>query len=50
MAGKAVAVKGCTLSVVPPGTGKVTITSDPSSDILVDGKGVFFKEIKYFTK
>lgn len=47
MAGKAVAVDGCTLTVVPPGTGKVTITSDPSDEILAGGNGVFFKEIKF---
>lgn len=47
MAGKAVAVDGCTLEVVSPGTGKVTITSDPSDEILAGGNGVFFKEIKF---
>lgn len=47
MAGKAVAVDGCTLEVVAPGTGDITITSDPSDEILADGNGVFFKEIKF---
>lgn len=47
MAEKAVAVEGCQLTVVLPGTGTVTITSDPSDEIFVNGKGVYFKEIKF---
>lgn len=43
----AVAVKGCKLEVVPPGTGTVTITSEPSDQIFVDDNGIFFKEIQF---
>lgn len=44
--GKNIAVKGCTL-VIQGGSGPPpTITNQPSSDITVGGKGVFFKEIK----
>ena len=43
----ALAVKGCKLEVMPPGTGQVTITSDPSDEILVGDNGIFFKEIQF---
>lgn len=43
----AVVVKGCKLEVVPPGTGTVTITSEPSDQIFVDNNGIFFKEIQF---
>ena len=45
--GKAIAVNGCRLEVVSPGTGDVEITSEPSDEIKVDGNGVFFKEIQF---
>ena len=43
----AIAVKGCKLEVVPPGTGTVTITSEPSDQIFVGDNGIFFKEIQF---
>ena len=43
----AIVVKGCKLEVVSPGTGKVTVTSEPSDQIFVDDNGVFFKEIQF---
>lgn len=46
----AIAVKGCKLEVVPPGTGTVTITSDPSDQIFVGDNGIFFKEIQFKVK
>ena len=44
--GKALAVDGCTL-IIQGGTGPTpSITNQPSTKVLADGKGVFFKEIK----
>ena len=45
--GKAISVDGCQLAVVSPGTGDVEITSQPSDEIKINDKGVFFKEIKF---
>lgn len=46
--GKEVAVNGCHLVISSGGSGpEPTITSQPSSDVLVSGKGVFFGEIKF---
>lgn len=42
-----IAVLGCELEVVSPGTGTVTVTSQPSSDIFINNKGVFFREIQF---
>lgn len=45
---KAVTVDGCTLEVVAPGTGDITIDPDqPSADVFINGNGVYFKEIKF---
>lgn len=41
------AVDGCVLVPVAPATGVITVVSTASSDITVNGKGVFFKEIKF---
>ena len=49
--GKAVAVDGCRLEVVAPGTGDVTVeTGQVSEDDLAGGKGIHFKEIKFKVK
>ena len=43
-----IAVLGCTLQAVAPGTG--TITIDPnqeSQEVFINNKGVYFKEIKF---
>jgi hypothetical protein len=46
--GKEVAVKGCHLTISSGGSGpEPTIKSQPSDDVLVSGKGVFFGEIKF---
>ena len=46
--GKEVAVDGCHLVISSGGSGpEPTITSQPSDQIFVSGKGVFFKEIKF---
>ena len=46
--GKAIAVQGCTLVISSGGSGpNPTITSQPSTQVLVSNKGVFFKEIKF---
>ena len=46
--GKEVAVDGCHLVISSGGSGpEPTITSQPSGDVLVSGKGVFFGEIKF---
>lgn len=46
--GKEIAVKGCHLVISSGGSGpEPTITSQPSDDVLVSGKGVFFEEIKF---
>jgi len=46
--GKEVAVNGCHLVISNGGSGpEPTITSQPSSDVFVSGKGVFFGEIKF---
>lgn len=42
-----IAVLGCELEVVPPGTGTITITSQPSTDVFINNKGVYFKEIRF---
>ena len=41
------AVLGCELEPVPPATGEILVTSNPSTEILVGEKGVYFKEIKF---
>ena len=46
--GKEVAVDGCHLVISSGGTGpEPTITSQPSDEVFVEGKGVFFGEIKF---
>lgn len=46
--GKEVAVNGCHLTISSGGSGpEPTITSQPSDQIFVSNKGVFFKEIKF---
>lgn len=46
--GKNIAVKGCHLVISSGGSGpEPTIESQPSDDVLVGGKGVFFGEIKF---
>lgn len=46
--GKAVAVDGCELEVVAPGTGDVTVEEGQVSDCdFAGGKGIHFKEIKF---
>ena len=46
--GKEIAVQGCHLVISSGGSGpEPTITSQPSDDVLVSGKGVFFGEIKF---
>ena len=46
--GKNIAVKGCHLTISSGGSGpEPTIKSQPSDDVLVSGKGVFFGEIKF---
>ena len=42
-----VAVLGCELEPVPPATGEILVTSNPSTEVLVGEKGVYFKEIKF---
>lgn len=43
-----IAVKGCTLEISSGGSGpEPTIDSSPSKDVLVNGNGVFFKEIEF---
>lgn len=49
--GKPIAVDGCELIISSGGSGPAPkVESTPSSDIDVDGKGVFFKEIKFSVK
>lgn len=49
--GKAVAVDGCELEVVAPGTGDVTVVEGQVSDCdFARGKGIHFKEIKFKVK
>ena len=45
--GKNVAVDGCTLEITGGSGPAPTITSTPSTKVLADGKGVFFKEIAF---
>jgi hypothetical protein len=46
--GKAIAVQGCTLVISSGGSGpNPTVTSQPSTQVLINTKGVFFKEIKF---
>lgn len=47
MSGKPIAVDGCQLKPVSPATGVVTVTSVASTKVLINGKGVFFKEIAF---
>lgn len=47
MAKQPIAVNGCQLKPVSPATGTVTVTSVASSQVLINGKGVFFKEIAF---
>ena len=47
MASKEIAVDGCQLKPVAPATGTVTITSIASTQVLINDKGVFFKEIAF---
>ena len=47
MSGQPIAVNGCQLKPVSPATGTVTIISVASSQVLINGKGVFFKEISF---
>ena len=43
-----IAVSGCTLEPVPPATGTITINpNQESQDVLINSKGVYFKEIKF---
>lgn len=43
-----VAVKGCTLEISSGGSGPApTVDSSPSEDVLINDKGVFFKEIQF---
>lgn len=42
-----IAVLGCELEPVFPATGEILVTSDPSTEVLVGEKGVYFKEIKF---
>lgn len=42
-----IAVLGCELEPVPPATGEILVTSDPSTEVLVGETGVYFKEIKF---
>ena len=44
----AVAVEGCTLKISSGGSGPApSVTNSPSTVVFADGKGVFFKEIKF---
>lgn len=46
--GKSIVVKGCTLEISSGGSGpEPTVDSSPSDNVLVNGKGVFFEEIKF---
>lgn len=46
--GKSIVVKGCTLEISSGGSGpEPTVDSSPSDDVLINGKGVFFGEIKF---
>ena len=46
--GKAIAVDGCVLEVVPPGTGDIEVEEGQASDVdFACGKGIHFKEIKF---
>lgn len=48
MSGKAIAVDGCVLVPVAPATGTITIEPNQASEeILINNKGVYFKEIKF---
>lgn len=47
MSGEPIAVDGCQLKPVAPATGTVTVTSVASTQVFIDGKGVFFKEIAF---
>lgn len=48
MSGKAIAVDGCILEPVAPATGIITIEPNQASEeILINNKGVYFKEIKF---
>lgn len=42
-----IAVLGCELEPVPPATGTISVASDPSDEVFVGEKGVYFKEIKF---
>lgn len=46
--GKEIAVQGCHLVISSGGSGpEPTIKSQPSDEVFVSGKGVFFEEIKF---
>ena len=48
MSEKAIAVDGCTLEPVSPATGTISINPDQAStEIFINDKGVYFKEIKF---
>lgn len=47
MAKQPIAVSTCQLKPVSPATGTVTVTSVASTQIKINGKGVFFKEIAF---
>ena len=47
MSGKPIAVDGCQLKPVSPATGTVSVTSVASTKVMINGKGVFFKEIAF---
>lgn len=48
MSGKTIAVDGCILEPVAPATGTITIEPNQASEeILINNKGVYFKEIKF---
>ena len=47
MSGKPIAVDGCQLKPIAPATGTVTITSVASTQVKINDKGVFFKEIAF---
>ena len=42
-----IAVEGCQLTPVEPATGEITITSVAYTEVLINGKGVYFKEIAF---
>lgn len=41
------AIQGCTLQILAPSTGSVTVTSQPASDVFGSEKGAYFGQLQF---